>query len=294
MLGQVRTASGDKVPPEDNRREITGDDESKWEGSMYGNSDVSNGELMHGTHLAGIIAADRRNGVGIHGIAENVQVMMVRTSAEGDEYDKDIAKGIRYAVDNGAKIINMSFGKSLSPDKTFVDAAVKYALQKDVLIVQAAGNSKRNIDGFDNFPNPRYLYGDSLAPNWITVAASDTVGNKAEFSNYGPALVDVLAPGVAIYSTIPTGNKYMSWDGTSMAAPVVSGIAAMLRSYFPQLSAPEIKAVLTSSVIFPHTQSGQSTGLDEQMLKKWSNTGGIVNAATAMKLAFEWAQKYSK
>jgi len=194
-------------------------------------------------------------------------------------------------VDNGAKIINMSFGKSLSPDKTFVDAAVKYALQKDVLIVQAAGNSKRNIDGFDNFPNPRCLYADSLAPNWITVGASDTLGNKAEFSNYGPALVDVFAPGVAIYSTIPTGNKYMSWDGTSMAAPVVSGIAAMLRSYFPQLSAPEIKAILTSSVTFPRTQS---TGLNNETLKKWSNTGGIVNAATAMKFAFERAQTLSK
>ena len=223
----------------------------------------------------------------MHGIADNVQVMMVRTSAEGDEYDKDIAKGIRYAVDNGAKIINMSFGKSLSPDKPFIDDAVKYALQKDVLIVQAAGNSKRDIDGFDNFPNPRYLFTDSLAPNWITVGASDTLGQAAAFSNYGKNLVDVFAPGVAIYSTIPLKNKYMAWDGTSMAAPVVSGIAAMLRSYFPHLSALEVKNILLTSVTFPKPAALKGGAAAEKSLQQMSKTGGIVNALAAFRAAYK-------
>jgi subtilisin family serine protease len=289
VLGQERIASGDKVPPEDNRRLITGDDDTNSGTNSYGNGDVSNGALMHGTHLAGIIGADRKNGVGMQGIADDVQVMMVRTSAEGDEYDKDIANGIRYAVDNGAKLINMSFGKSLSPDKKMIDDAVKYALSKDVLLVQAAGNSKRNIDGFDNFPNPQFFLTDSLAPNWITVAASDTLGRPAAFTNYGPKLVDVFAPGVAIYSTIPRQNKYMSWDGTSMAAPVVTGIAALLRSYFPNLSADVIKKILLESAVIPAPTSPATTGKDD--LKKISRTGGIVNAYTAVKLALQHTRR---
>ncbi|MBC7887129.1 MAG: S8 family serine peptidase, partial [Ferruginibacter sp.] len=213
VTGEVRRASGDKFPPEDNRREITGDDEKLEANRWYGNANISNGALMHGSHLAGIVGANRSNGIGMEGIADNVQIMMVRTSAEGDEYDKDIASGIRYAVDNGAKVINMSFGKSLSPDKKMIDDAIKYAVAKDVLLVQAAGNSKRNIDAFDNFPNPKYLLTDTMATNWITVGASDAGGLAASFSNYGAKLVNLFAPGVAIYSTIPGGNKYMSWDG---------------------------------------------------------------------------------
>ncbi len=291
VLGQERIASGDKVPPEDNRRVITGDDDTNAGTNAYGNGDVSNGELMHGTHLAGIIGADRKNGLGMQGIADNVQVMMVRTSAEGDEYDKDIANGIRYAVDNGAKIINMSFGKSLSPDKKMIDEAVKYALSKDVLLVQAAGNSKRNIDGFDNFPNPQFFLTDSLAPNWITVAASDTLGRPAAFTNYGPTLVDLFAPGVAIYSTIPRQNKYMSWDGTSMAAPVVTGTAALLRSYFPHLTAEAIKKILLESVVIP--APGTIIGSGQEELKKLSRTGGIVNAYTAVKLALQHSRGHT-
>ncbi len=287
VTGEIRRASGDKVPPEDNRREITGDDDTRMEGRIYGNNNISNGALMHGTHLAGIIAAARNNGVGMQGIAENVQVMMVRTSAEGDEYDKDIATGIRYAVDNGAKVINMSFGKSLSPDKKFVDDAVRYALSKDVLLVQAAGNSKRNIDGFDNFPNPKFLFTDSLAPNWITVGASDTTGNAAGFSNYGAQVVDIFAPGVAIYSSVPLGNKYMSWDGTSMAAPVVSGVAAIVRSYFPKLTAAEVKKILLQSVASPLHETIKPGTTEKVFMNKISAAGGIVNAYKAVKLAAE-------
>lgn len=290
VIGEIRRASGDKVPPEDNRRTITGDDEKDEGNRWYGNTDISNGALMHGSHLAGIVAADRTNGVGINGIADRVQIMMVRTSAEGDEYDKDIAMGIRYAVDNGAKVINMSFGKSLSPDKKMIDDAVKYALSKDVLLVQAAGNSKRNIDTFDNYPNPKYLLTDLMAPNWITVGASDTIGMAAAFSNYGEKLVNVFAPGVAIYSTIPKRDKYMSWDGTSMAAPVVSGVAALLRSYFPKMTATGVKKIMEQSVTIPAAQTLQP-GTNEMVgMDKLCSSGGIVNAMNAVKLAYRYSK----
>ena len=286
VLGEQRRASGDKVPPDDSRREITGDDDTKIDRLHYGNNDNSNGHLMHGTHLAGIIGANRTNNRGMRGISDNVQIMMVRTSAEGDEYDKDIAAGIRYAVDNGARVVNMSFGKSLSPDKKFIDDAARYALSKDVLLVQAAGNSKRNINAFDNFPNPRYLHSDSMAPNWITVGASDTIGNAAAFSNYGSKVVDIFAPGVAIYSTVPNGNKYQSWEGTSMAAPVVSGVAALIRSYFPTLSAPQVKKILQQSVEVPANPTQQPGTTEKVRMDQLCTSGGIVNAYKAVQLAY--------
>lgn len=285
VTGEVRRASGDKVPPDDSRRDITGDDEKNANNIIYGNMDVTNGTLMHGSHLAGIVAADRTNETGMLGIADNVRIMMVRTSAEGDEVDKDIATGIRYAVDNGAKIINMSFGKSLSPDKKMIDDAVKYALSKDVLLVQAAGNSKRNIDGYDNYPNQQYLLTDSVAPNWITVGASDSAGMAASFSNYGATVVNIFSPGTAIYSTIP-GDKYMSWDGTSMASPVVSGVAALVRSYFPNLDATEVKKILEQSVVVPAVASLQPGTKEKVMLNKLCSSGGIVNAMNAVKMAY--------
>jgi subtilisin family serine protease len=288
VLGEIRKASGDKVAPEDNRKDITGDDEKNESNRLYGNANVSNAPLMHGTHLSGIVGADRTNGVGMQGIADNVQIMMVRTSAEGDEHDKDIATGIRYAVDNGAKVINMSFGKSLSPDKKMIDDAVKYALAKDVLLVQAAGNSKRNIDAFDNFPNPKYLLTDSIAPNWITVGASDSAGMAAEFSNYGSKVVNLFAPGVAIYSTIPGGNKYMSWDGTSMASPVVSGVAALIRSYFPGLHATDVKRILEQTVSVPSFLITEPGTKQKVAMNKLCTSGGIVNAFNAVKRAFDY------
>ena len=290
VVGEIRKATGDKVPPEDNRKDITGDDEKNEANRFYGNPNVSNVPLMHGTHLSGIVAADRNNGIGMQGIADNVQIMMVRTSAEGDEHDKDIATGIRYAVDNGAKVINMSFGKSLSPDKKMIDDAVKYALAKDVLLVQAAGNSKRNIDAFDNFPNPKYFLTDSMATNWITVGASDSAGMAADFSNYGAGVVNLFAPGVAIYSTIPGGNKYMSWDGTSMASPVVTGVAALIRSYFPGVPATDVKKILEQTVSRP-SQKILKPGTKEMVsMHQLCSSGGIVNALNAVKLAADFNQ----
>lgn len=290
VTGEVRRANGDKVPPEDNRREVTGDDEKVAVQKVYGNADISNAPLMHGTHLAGIIGANRNNGIGMKGIADKVRIIAVRTSADGDEYDKDIASGIRYAVDNGARVINMSFGKSLSPDKKMIDDAVKYALSKDVLLVQAAGNSKRDIGAFDNYPNPRFLLTDSFAPNWITVGASDTAGNAAVFSNYGLPVVNVFAPGVAIYSTVPGINQYMSWDGTSMAAPVVTGVVALLRSYFPRLKATTIKKILEQSVTIPVTETLRPGTHEKVSLAQLCTSGGIVNAYKAVQLAYSYSK----
>ncbi len=287
LSGEEKKANADKVPPEDFHLNITGDDEKVERISFYGNTDIQAAKPDHGTHVSGIIAAQRNNNLGMDGIADNVRIMMVRTVPEGDEYDKDIAMGIRYAVDNGAKIISMSFGKSLSPDKKFIDEAVRYAASKDVLLVQGAGNSKRSIDAYDNFPNPKYFLSDSIAPNWITTGASDAYGMAADFSNYGVKAVDVFAPGVAIYSTFP-GSRYMSLDGTSMATPVVSGIAAVLRSYFPKLTAIQVKQIIEQSVVMPSDKTIKPGTTDKVTMKELCKSGGIVNVFNAVKLAVSY------
>jgi cell wall-associated protease len=285
VVGQERRAMGDKVPPEDNRTNITGDNELNLANRLYGNNDIQAATPEHGTHVSGIIAAVRNNGLGMDGIANNVRILFVRTTPEGDEHDKDIAMGIRYAVDNGAKVINMSFGKSLSPDKAFIDEAVRYAMSKDVLLVQAAGNNHLNIDGYDKYPNPKFLLGDSLATNWITVGASNEKGQAADFSNYGKNLVDLFAPGEAIYAPYPGGTQYKSWQGTSMASPVVSGVAALLRSHFPHLSAIEIRKILLASVTKP-TADTPLPGSDKKVpMSELCISGGIVNALQAVQLA---------
>ncbi|HVG42810.1 MAG TPA: S8 family serine peptidase, partial [Chitinophagaceae bacterium] len=198
------------------------------------------------------------------------------------------ALGIRYAVDNGAKIINMSFGKGFSPEKQWVDEAVKYAASKGVLLVHAAGNSAQDVDTTDNFPNPVFKGDNKRAANWITVGASGdpkSGGLVASFSNYGKAEVDVFAPGVQIYSAIPGGNKYGNADGTSMASPVVAGLAAFILSYYPNLTPEQLKYVIeksagkpTETVMNPETKAKVS-------LADLSATGGLVNAYEAIKLA---------
>lgn len=271
-------------------RSIIGDDYSNLRETGYGNNDVKglDTDNFHGTHVAGIIAAKRGNNIGIDGIANNVKIMAVRTVPDGDEHDKDVANAIRYAVDNGAKVINMSFGKGYSPHKEIVDQAVKYAESKGVLLVHAAGNSSFDIDKKGNYPTKRFLKKGEAA-NWIEVGASGWgADNKlaASFSNYGKNTVDVFAPGVRIYSTAP-GNEYRNAQGTSMASPVTAGIAAILFSYFPYLSAKDVKDILMQSsrkfdglkVIKPGTKDDMVNFAD------LSISGGIVNAAAAIKLA---------
>jgi len=270
-------------------RNIVGDNYTNSSEKNYGNADVMGYGADHGTHVAGIIAAIRGNNLGIEGIANNVEIMIVRVVPDGDERDKDVANGIRYAVDNGAKVINMSFGKDYSFDKKAVDDAVKYAESKDVLLVHAAGNSSLNLDKENNFPNKRYEDG-GYAKNWIEVGASTFNYDEklaAEFSNYGRKNVDVFAPGYLINSTIPD-SKYAEFSGTSMAAPVVAGVAALLRSYFPTLTAPEILEIIMKSstpVKMKVTIPGEEK--KKTKFKKLSKSGGVANVNNAVELCIK-------
>jgi subtilisin family serine protease len=220
--------------PDFDPRYIVGDNYNDVSERFYGNADVKGPDAMHGTHVAGIVGAVRNNNIGVNGIADHVQLMIIRVVPDGDERDKDVANAIRYAVDNGARVVNMSFGKAYPYNKKAVDDAAKYAASKDVLVVHAAGNDGEDNDTHDRYPNPRFADGGS-ANNWIEVGASSWNNEVASFSCYGKKTVDLWAPGVAIYSTVPEG-RYKNLQGTSMSSPVVSGIAAMIRSYFPQLT----------------------------------------------------------
>ncbi|MEO9003523.1 MAG: S8 family serine peptidase [Ginsengibacter sp.] len=286
--GKLRKEQAAITPPENYRNEIVKDNPDDINDRYYGNNDVMAGTPVHGTHCSGIIGAARNNGLGMNGIADNVKIMMIRAVPDGDEHDKDIANAIRYAVDNGAKVISMSFGKGYSPQKKWVDDAVKYAQSKDVLLVHAAGNDAKDIDTAENYPNPVYLDKSGTAPNFITVGASGDATNggfTAKFSNYGKQSVDIFAPGVNIYSTLPGGDRYGNLSGTSMAAPVVAGVAALIREYFPDLSAEQVKFVIEKSAL-PVTEKVNLPGTDSLVnLSAISITGGEVNALNAVKLA---------
>jgi len=269
-------------------RAIVGDNYDDLYEKGYGNPDVKGHDPSHGTHVAGIIAANRDNDLGIEGIASNVEIMVVRAVPDGDERDKDVANAIIYAVDNGADIINMSFGKSYSPEKEAVDKAVKYAEEKGVLLVHAAGNSSKDVDVSDNFPSRNYLNkGESTL--WMEIGASAWGNNEnfvGSFSNYGKQTVDLFAPGVDIYSTTPD-NEYESFNGTSMAAPATSGVAALVMSYYPELSAFQVKDILKkSSRKFDNLEVLKPGSDDEKVnFSDLSITGGLVNAYEALKLA---------
>lgn len=286
--GQLRKAEAADKPPVPYRKDIVGDDETDINDRFYGNNDLMASTPFHGTHVSGIIAAARNNGKGIDGVADNVSIMTLRAVPDGDEHDKDIALAIRYAVDNGAKIISMSFGKDFSPEKHWVDDAFRYAESKNVLLVHAAGNSAKNIDSTHNYPNPVYVDGSGRASNVITVGAAGDMKNgglTASFSNYGKAEVDVFAPGVGIYSTIPGGTTYGNASGTSMAAPVVSGVAALIMQYYPNLTAQQVKYAIEKSAVAPKVKV-KKPGTDEEVdLSDLSKTGGFLNAHEAVKIA---------
>lgn len=279
-----------KNPPLDYRAQTVKDDVEDINDHNYGNGNVMVNNPLHGTHVSGIIAAQRNNGIGIDGIADNVKIMAIRAVPDGDEYDKDIALAIRYAVDNGAKVVNMSFGKGFSPHKKWVDEAIKYAASKDVLLVHAAGNDAANNDSTRNFPNPKYFGTTTVAPNFITVGASSDFlidsSLTASFSNYGKTTVDVFAPGSTIYSTLP-GNKYGNESGTSMASPVVAGVAALIRSYFPKLTAKQVKQIIEQSVFIPKTTDIilKPATKKHVLMSTLCKSKGIVNAEAAVKLA---------
>ena len=297
MDGELRKADAANNPPEEYRKEVVQDDETNINDRNYGNADITAGTPFHGTHCSGIIGAIRNNGKGVDGIADNVRIMMVRAVPDGDEHDKDIANAIRYATDEGAEVISMSFGKDFSPQKQWVDDAVRYAESKGVLLVHAAGNDAKNVDSADNFPNPNFIDGNGRATNWITVGASGDPKNggiTASFSNYGKKEVDVFSPGVQIYSSIPTTNNYGTASGTSMATPVVAGIAALILEYYPTLSAEQVKYAIENSVQVPDVKVKIPGSDDLVNLSDISKTGGIVNAYAALKVASKLKGKRKK
>ncbi|MGB6267677.1 MAG: S8 family serine peptidase, partial [Olleya sp.] len=260
----------------------------------YGNGNVMpvKKSESHGTHVAGIIAAERNNGLGANGVANNVKIMAIRAVPNGDEYDKDIAKAIRYAVDNGAKIINGSFGKSFSPHPEWVRDAIKYASDKGVIFVHAAGNSSENVDKAPNFPDDNVNYVE-VGNTYIRVGAlAPSYGTKmvASFSNYGKKNVDVFAPGAQVYSTTPE-NEYDTKGGTSMAAPAVAGVAALVWSQYPKLKASQVKQIIMDSGLTVPTKvvvGGDATNV--QPFANLSQSAKIVNAYNALVMASQIAK----
>ncbi|KEO73210.1 S8 family peptidase [Anditalea andensis] len=276
-----------------NGRIPVGDDPYDIDDQPYGNGNpmILVKEESHGTHVAGIIAANRTNEQGVRGVANNVRIMSIRAVPDGDEYDKDIALGIRYAVDNGARIINASFGKSFSPNAEWVYDAIKYAAEHDVLIVHAAGNDGIDLDdpANPNYPNDHMLAGVAeISDNVLTVGALTSgfgQGLVAPFSNYGRQNVDVFAPGAQIYSTMPE-DEYEYQSGTSMAAPAVAGLAALIRSYYPKLTANQVKQIIMESGLSPDIKV-QIGGEEESSvtLSEISRSGKIANAYNALIMA---------
>jgi cell wall-associated protease len=282
--------NNDVNPDLNARKNIVGDDPNVKDGKPYGNNLLKYPDASHGTGVAGLIGAIRDNGYGINGVADNVRIMSVKGVPNGDEYDKDIANAIHYAVDNGAKIINMSFGKKLSPHKEWVDEAFKYAAAKDVLLVQAAGNDNQDVDAKPEFPNDTFADGSATdADNVICVGASSAVlGDHlaANFTNYGKKNVDVFAPGVKVTS-IDMDAEFNTADGTSFSSPITVGIAALVLEYYPELSARQLKQVILASAT-PLTgtmvyKPGSPT--EKVDFASLSKTGGIVNAYKAIQLA---------
>jgi subtilisin family serine protease len=271
-------------------RKVVGDNVDDLTDTKYGNNNVigpNPEDAKHGTHVAGIVAQVRGNGKGGDGVAKDVKIMAVRAVPNGDEYDKDIALGIRYAVDNGAKVINGSFGKYYSPHKEWVQDALKYAASKDVLVIFAAGNDSKDLDVENKYPSDSYDGAPEISNNVLIVGAlnvkygSDMV---APFSNYGKKNVDVFAPGMKIYATTPN-QSYEYLQGTSMASPNVAGVAALIRSYYPKLSASQVKQIIMESGLL--VKNNVKVGEDQHTANftEVSKTGRIVNAYNAIIMA---------
>jgi len=265
-------------------RSLIGDDPNDFSDINYGNADVEGPDALHGTHVSGIIGAIRGNALGGDGVAENVKIMVLRAVPNGDEFDKDIALAVRYAVDNGAEVINMSFGKAYSPHQKEVYEAFKYADSKGVLLIHAAGNDAKDIDIEPNYPTSMYSFQTEQLDHFVTIGASTkNKGSElvASFSNYGAKGVDVFAPGFEIFNAVPQ-SEYMNLQGTSMAAPMVAGAAAMLKSYFPKLTMKEIKEIMYETSI----KYTKIEGFAEK-----SVTGGVINIYKAAKACKKRSKK---
>ncbi len=287
LNAQIRKGDEATAPPTAYRSNIVKDNENDINDRFYGNNDLMASTPFHGSFCAGIIAAVRGNNEKLDGIADNVRIMAIRAVPDGDEHDKDVALAIKYAVDNGAKVINMSFGKDFSPQKKWVDDAFRYAEAKGVLLVHAAGNDNKDIDTEDNFPSAVFENG-GRAGNVITVGASGDDKNgglTASFSNYGRKEVDVFAPGVQIFSTTPNNNSYGKSQGTSFAGPIVAGIAALILQYYPSLTPAQLKLAIEKSTPSIKEKVKRPGTNEEVNMSELCRAGGIVNAFEAAKYA---------
>jgi cell wall-associated protease len=281
-----------------NESDIIGDDPNDITNTDYGNNKVEGDEdtRYHSTQVTGVLAGNRNNNLGVRGITNLVKIMPIRLAAMGSERDKDIALAIRYAVDNGAKIINMSFRNDYSIHREWVDDAIKYAESKDVLLVIAAGNEESNSDIIFNYPNDQIENNEDFVDNFIVVGASQyKIENLvSDFSNYGNSNVDIFAPGENIY-TSTTNNKYLFIDGTSVATPIVSGVAALIRSYYPNLSASEVKQVIMESGVSYDIMVNLPVPYGQETRKvpfsSLSKSGKVVNAYNALLMAEEVSKK---
>ena len=264
----------------DPRAEIVGDNYDDYSEKSYGNNHYQGPDAEHGTHVSGIIAGLPQGKEVQYGVASKVaKIMVVRTVPNGDERDKDVANAIRYAVDNGAKVLNMSFGKPVSPGKNVVWDAFKYAEDKGVLLVKAAGNENEDVAEHLAYPT-NFKNSSDAAPfvnNVLVVGASTNRNNdlRAGFSNYNQKMVNVFAPGEEIYSTVPN-NEYSYQQGTSMASPVVAGAAAVLLAYMPNLKPAQIIEALVKT-------SNKST---ENDFGSKSQAGGVIDVKKAAEYAF--------
>lgn len=300
ISGKEQSAISMDIAPEDLRKNIIQDRYNDFKDQFYGNNNIMGPNAKHGTHVAGLAAGITETNSTKTSFNSPIKIMGVRVVPDGDEYDKDIALGIRYAVNNGAKIINMSFGKSFSPEQAWVDSAIRYAASKDVLIVHSAGNESYDLNTKSVYPSPYSSAFKEKAENMITVGASSepSIGNSliTDFSNYGNEVVDLLSPGEKIYSTVPNQN-FGYLNGTSMSAPVLSHIAGLIRAYFPKLTAKEVKAILMQScwkpkdenTLFPIPQKEQSKKLNELSIE-----GGIINAALSIQNAANYNSRKNK
>jgi len=300
ISGKEQSAISIDTPPEDLRKKITKDQYDNFNDQYYGNNDITGPNAKHGTHVAGLAAGIVDTNFTKSNFNNPIQIMGLRVVPDGDEYDKDVALGIRYAVNNGAKIINMSFGKSYSPEQPWVDSAIRYAASKDVLIIHSAGNESYDLNSKSVYPSPYSNVFKDRANNMMTVGASnDPVIAESiltDFSNFGNQVVDLLSPGNKIYSSLPN-QQYGFLNGTSMSAPVLSHIAALVRAYFPKLSATQVKAILLQScwkpsdenMLFPIPKKDQSKKLNEI-----SAEGGIINAALCIQNALILQKNMSK
>lgn len=283
--------------PDFNPRSIVGDNYEDKTERYYGNNDVAGPDPTHGTHVAGIIAAARNNGIGINGVSTNTRIMAIRAVPNGDERDKDVANAIRYAVDNGAHIINMSFGKGYSPHQDIVNEAIRYADENEVLMVHGAGNESSNTDSTASYPTDKFS-ATSSALLWLSVGATSWKPNEdfiANFSNYGDQTVDLFAPGVDIYSTMPD-NSYERQDGTSMASPVVAGVAALIMTYYPDLPPQQVRQIiLDSTVKYPNQKvnvptEGNPAQAKQMLFSELSASDGLINVYRALQAAEKISQ----